>query len=61
MGDRLGVFSASGFLISAQQICKVIKESKDLDIPAYKVILQNKMFFPSISECDFIPVTCGTE
>ena len=37
-GDRRGVVPASGFSFSAQQIWKVIKENKDLDLPAHKVI-----------------------
>lgn len=39
-GDRRGVVPASGFSFSAQQIWKVIKENKDLDLPAHKVILR---------------------
>ncbi|KVI05883.1 hypothetical protein Ccrd_015768, partial [Cynara cardunculus var. scolymus] len=35
-GDRRGVVPASGFSFSAQQIWKVIKENKDLDLPAHK-------------------------
>ncbi|KAE8657495.1 Protein ROOT HAIR DEFECTIVE 3 [Hibiscus syriacus] len=38
-GDRRGVVPASGFLFSAQQIWKVIKENKDLDLPAHKVMV----------------------
>lgn len=41
-GDRSGVVPASGFSFSAQQIWKVIKENKDLDLPAHKVCF---MFF----------------
>ena len=37
-GDRSGVVPASGFSFSAQQIWKVIKENKDLDLPAHKVM-----------------------
>lgn len=37
-GDRRGVIPASGFSFSAQQIWKVIRENKDLDLPAHKVI-----------------------
>lgn len=37
-GDRRGVVPASGFSFSAQQIWKVIKENKDLDLPAHKVL-----------------------
>ena len=36
-GDRRGVVPASAFSISAQQIWKVIRENKDLDLPAHKV------------------------
>jgi hypothetical protein len=36
-GDRRGVVPASGFSFSAQGIWKVIKENKDLDLPAHKV------------------------
>ena len=36
-GDRRGVVPASGLSFSAQQIWKVIKENKDLDLPAHKV------------------------
>ncbi|XP_042487184.1 protein ROOT HAIR DEFECTIVE 3-like [Macadamia integrifolia] len=38
-GDRRGVVPASGFSFSAQQIWKVIKENKDLDLPAHKVMV----------------------
>ncbi|XP_020575256.1 protein ROOT HAIR DEFECTIVE 3-like [Phalaenopsis equestris] len=38
-GDRRGVVPASGFTFSAQQIWKVIKENKDLDLPAHKVMV----------------------
>ncbi|XP_060671724.1 protein ROOT HAIR DEFECTIVE 3 homolog 2 isoform X3 [Ziziphus jujuba] len=38
-GDRRGVVSASGFSFSAQQIWKDIKENKDLDLPAHKVMV----------------------
>ncbi|XP_060175649.1 protein ROOT HAIR DEFECTIVE 3 homolog 2-like isoform X1 [Lycium barbarum] len=38
-GDRRGVVPASGFCYSAQQIWKVIKENKDLDLPAHKVMV----------------------
>ncbi|KAL5544738.1 hypothetical protein UlMin_008522 [Ulmus minor] len=37
--DRRGVVPASGFSFSAQQIWKVIKENKDLDLPAHKVMV----------------------
>lgn len=36
-GDRRGVVPASGFAFSLQHIWKVIKENKDLDLPAHKV------------------------
>lgn len=38
-GDRRGVVPGSGFSFSAQQIWKVIKENKDLDLPAHKVMV----------------------
>ncbi|KAG4124562.1 hypothetical protein ERO13_D10G047501v2 [Gossypium hirsutum] len=38
-GDRRGVVPASGFSFSAQQIWRVIKENKDLDLPAHKVMV----------------------
>lgn len=37
-GDRRGVVPASAFSFSAQQIWKVIKENRDLDLPAHKVL-----------------------
>jgi len=36
-GDRRGVVPASGFSFSAQQMWKIIKENRDLDLPAHKV------------------------
>lgn len=36
-GDRRAVIPSSGFSFSAQQIWKVIKENRDLDLPAHKV------------------------
>jgi protein SEY1 len=36
-GDRRGVVPASGFSFSSKQFWKVIKENKDLDLPAHKV------------------------
>ncbi|KAE8803963.1 protein ROOT HAIR DEFECTIVE 31 [Hordeum vulgare] len=36
-GDRRGVVPASGFLFSSRQIWKIIRENKDLDLPAHKV------------------------
>lgn len=39
-GDRRGVIPASGFSFSAQQIWKVIKDNKDLDLPAHKVLIR---------------------
>ncbi|XP_045804712.1 protein ROOT HAIR DEFECTIVE 3 homolog 2-like isoform X2 [Trifolium pratense] len=38
-GDRRGVVPASAFSISAQHIWKVIRENKDLDLPAHKVMV----------------------
>lgn len=38
-GDRRGVVPASGFAFSAQQIWQVIKENRDLDLPAHKVMV----------------------
>ncbi|KAK1437364.1 hypothetical protein QVD17_03155 [Tagetes erecta] len=38
-GDRQGVVPASGFSFSAEQIWKVIKENRDLDLPAHKVMV----------------------
>ncbi|KAK1259395.1 Protein ROOT HAIR DEFECTIVE 3 [Acorus gramineus] len=38
-GDRRGVVPASGFSYSAQQIWTVIKENRDLDLPAHKVMV----------------------
>ena len=38
-GDRRGVVPASGFSFSAEQIWKVIRENKDLDLPAHKVLI----------------------
>ncbi|GKV44273.1 hypothetical protein SLEP1_g51469 [Rubroshorea leprosula] len=38
-GDGRSVVPASGFSFSAQQIWKVIKENKDLDLPAHKVMV----------------------
>lgn len=38
-GDRRGVVPASGFSFSAQQIWEVIRQNKDLDLPAHKVDL----------------------
>ncbi|GJN18581.1 hypothetical protein PR202_gb05753 [Eleusine coracana subsp. coracana] len=38
-GDRRGVVPASGFSFSSQQFWKVIKENKDLDLPAHKVMV----------------------
>ncbi|PWA75213.1 protein ROOT HAIR DEFECTIVE 3 [Artemisia annua] len=40
-GDRQGVIPASGFSFSAQQIWKVIKENKDLDLPSHKAMVAN--------------------
>ncbi|KAG9132048.1 hypothetical protein Leryth_017822 [Lithospermum erythrorhizon] len=38
-GDRRSVVPASGFAFSAQQIWKIIKDNKDLDLPAHKVMV----------------------
>jgi hypothetical protein len=38
-GDRRGVVPASGFSFSSQHFWKVIKENKDLDLPAHKVMV----------------------
>ncbi|XP_072995520.1 protein ROOT HAIR DEFECTIVE 3-like [Typha latifolia] len=38
-GDRRGVVPAAGFSFSGQQIWKIIKENKDLDLPAHKVMV----------------------
>lgn len=38
-GDRRGVIPASGFSFSAQKIWEVIKQNKDLDLPAHKVMV----------------------
>ncbi|XP_047266124.1 protein ROOT HAIR DEFECTIVE 3 isoform X1 [Capsicum annuum] len=38
-GDRRAVVPASGFSFSSQQIWKIIKENKDLDLPAHKVMV----------------------
>ncbi|KAJ0017009.1 hypothetical protein Pint_11629 [Pistacia integerrima] len=38
-GYRQGVVPASGFSFSVQQIWKLIKENKDLDLPALKVLV----------------------
>ncbi|KAJ0981662.1 hypothetical protein J5N97_009917 [Dioscorea zingiberensis] len=38
-GDRRGVVPASAFSVSAQEIWKVIRENKDLDLPAHKVMV----------------------
>ncbi|GKD41961.1 protein root hair defective 3 [Tanacetum coccineum] len=40
-GDRLGVVYASSFSFSIQQIWKVIRENKDLDLPSHKVMVAN--------------------
>ncbi|GJU40423.1 root hair defective 3-like protein isoform X2 [Tanacetum coccineum] len=39
--DRQGVIPALGFSFSAQQIWKVIKENKDLDLPSHKAMVAN--------------------
>ncbi|GJS55929.1 root hair defective 3-like protein isoform X1 [Tanacetum coccineum] len=50
-GDRQGVIPASGFSLSAQQIWKVIKENKDLDLPSHKEWLKLKELVKS----NFVP------
>uniref|UniRef100_A0A453P3Q5 Uncharacterized protein n=1 Tax=Aegilops tauschii subsp. strangulata TaxID=200361 RepID=A0A453P3Q5_AEGTS len=37
--DRRGVIPASGFCISAMHIWKVIRENKDLNLPAHKIMV----------------------
>ncbi|CAI9761391.1 unnamed protein product [Fraxinus pennsylvanica] len=57
---RQAVVPASGFSFTAQQIWKIIKENKDLDLPAHKVMvttvhceeIANEFFFSFIAnEC----------
>jgi hypothetical protein len=36
-GDRRTSVPATGFSISAQEIWKLVRENKDLDLPAHKV------------------------
>jgi len=43
-GDRRGVVPASVFSFSSQQFWKVIKENKDLDLPAHKVSTLHYLF-----------------
>ena len=43
-GGRRGVVPASGFSFSSQQFWKVIKENKDLDLPAHKVSTLHYLF-----------------
>ncbi|KAM7483840.1 hypothetical protein LguiB_008423 [Lonicera macranthoides] len=38
-GDRRGVVPASGFSFSSQEIWRIIKENRDLDLPAHKVMV----------------------
>ncbi|XP_058212435.1 protein ROOT HAIR DEFECTIVE 3 homolog 2-like isoform X2 [Rhododendron vialii] len=38
-GDRRGVVLSSGFSLSGQQLWKVIKENRDLDLSAHKVMV----------------------
>jgi hypothetical protein len=38
-GDRRGVVPATGFPFSTQEIWRVIKENRDLDLPAHKVMV----------------------
>lgn len=47
-GDRRFVVPGSGFPFSAQEIWKVIRDNKDLDLPAHKVCsLLNLFIFQS--------------
>ncbi|KAM1688656.1 hypothetical protein FF2_035899 [Malus domestica] len=39
VGDRKGVVPASGFSLSTQEMWRVIKLNKDLDLPAHKVMV----------------------
>jgi len=55
-GDRRGVVPASGFSFSAQEIWKVIKENKDLDLPAHKVNIHAAMLLPFLT-CILILLT----
>lgn len=55
-GDRRGVVPASGFSFSAHEIWKVIKENKDLDLPAHKVNIQAAMLLHLLT-CMFILLT----
>ncbi|KAE8722930.1 hypothetical protein F3Y22_tig00013285pilonHSYRG00068 [Hibiscus syriacus] len=68
-GDRRGVVPASGFSFSAQQIWKVIKENKDLDLPAHKVMvatvrceeIANEKFCHLSCDavlCSYLPLKC---
>ncbi|GMN60304.1 hypothetical protein TIFTF001_029405 [Ficus carica] len=56
-GDRRGVVPASGFSFSAQQIWKVIKENKDLDLPAHKVMVST-VRCEEIADEKFKQLTC---
>ncbi|KAK5826098.1 hypothetical protein PVK06_021007 [Gossypium arboreum] len=47
-GDRQGVVPAAGFSFSAQQTWRVIKENKDLDLLAHKVISSSLSFYLNI-------------
>ncbi|KAL3851566.1 hypothetical protein ACJIZ3_013448 [Penstemon smallii] len=61
-GDRQGVIPASGFSFSAEQIWKIIKENKDLDLPAHKVMVStvrceeiaNEKFDQLVSDKDWL-------
>lgn len=44
-GDRQAVIPASGFLLSVQQMWKIIQENKDLDLPAHKALEFPFLFF----------------
>lgn len=51
-GDRQGVVPAAGFSFSAEQMWKIIKENKDLDLPAHKVCLLHQLKRVLLS-CEF--------
>ncbi|KAK4491519.1 hypothetical protein RD792_002270 [Penstemon davidsonii] len=61
-GDRRGVIPASGFSFSAEKIWKIIKENKDLDLPAHKVMVStvrceeiaNEKFDQLVSDKDWL-------
>ncbi|CAA0823843.1 Protein ROOT HAIR DEFECTIVE 3 homolog 2 [Striga hermonthica] len=65
-GDRRGVIPASGFSFSAEHIWKVIRENKDLDLPAHKVHIyvqreKSTLDFSLFSEpCYFFQIMVAT-